>query len=208
MFKRWLAYISIVGLTVSIAVSCTRKINPEESCGFVQNSELQRVSWGRETPIRLYVHQSVPSQYYSAITRAINQWNEQAHKELLKIEAWGVTGHNNPVRDGYSIIYWMNTWDADKPNEQARTTIYWTGNQIYEADMRLNAKNFQFYGLEATTPTIVGVDLESLVVHELGHVLGLGHVATIGSVMVPSLANGVDRREPGATDIQSLKCEY
>jgi hypothetical protein len=234
---------------VLIIYKVTHKPVSQISCSFVQNVDLQRVSWQKNLPVKLYVHHSVPPQFYGAIERAIQVWNRRLGVEALRIQGWGISNYDQPQHDGMSVIYWLHDWDADKPTEQARTTIYWTGNQIYEADMRINAKNFQFYPgdevspfysrvplvpsnhqplpsapLENTAASSViasmrplslpppvpfsGVDFESLVLHELGHVLGLAHTATIGSVMVPSLASGLVRRTPSETDIQALKCEY
>jgi len=171
---------------------------------------MQRVSWGSQVPIKLYIHQSVDAKYWPAIEAAVDTWNKEIPgKDLFKIEGTGVTGSTTPSRDGYSIIYMMNTWEADKPNEQARTTIYWTGNQIYEADIRINAHNFNFnYQTTSATGTFFGVDLQSLVLHELGHVLGLAHTGTKGSVMAVSLSSGVERRDPSTGDLNDLRCEY
>ncbi len=188
-------------------VSCDRKITPEDAHNFVQNSDLQRVSWQGQVPILLYVHHSVDAKYYAPIQRAVDQWNKSFGRDLLKIQGWGTTGYDTPGKDNVSLIYWNTEWDADKPTEQARTTIYWSGNRIYEADMRLNAHNFNFYSGEDPN-TVEGVDLQSLVLHELGHVFGLAHTNTIGSVMVPTLASNIARRIPGPLDIQSLKYEY
>lgn len=188
--------------------ACSRPLDPEASCNFVQNAELQRISWSKNLPVRLFLHNSVPPEAYDAIDRAISEYN--AHlgggKEVFKIVARGAGGDLNPVRDGYSMIYWFKTWDADRPTEQARTTIHWAGTEIFEADIRINAANFSyFYGSE---PSIMGVDLASLLVHELGHALGLAHNVSTGSVMNFYLNFGQDRRKLSDEDLASLGCEY
>ena len=110
-----------------------------------------------------------------------------------------------PAQDGISTIYWMEEWDPNRPLEQARTTIFWEDDRIVEADMRLNKKNFSFYTDEFPRGA---VHLESLVVHELGHVLGLKHNEGGGSVMHPILASYTVRDEIGDPDVDSLRCEY
>lgn len=52
------------------------------------------------------------------------------------------------------------------------------------------------------------VDFESLVAHELGHVLGLGHVETEGSIMRTKLGSGVMRRGLRRVELNSLLCGY
>ncbi|MCM2281360.1 MAG: matrixin family metalloprotease [Bdellovibrionaceae bacterium] len=197
----------VVGILLSSAVlalnACGRQQGPEESCNFVQNSSVQRVSWGEQTPIILYVDKSVPPEYFGAIEQAVEQWNSARGRGLIKIGGW-INSSAGPARDGANVIYWLREWEADRPFEQARTSVYWAGDRIYETDIRVNEKNFDY----AIGPVAGTVDIVSLMVHEIGHVLGLAHLDKEPSVMATSLANATERRLPTATDIQSLKCEY
>jgi len=38
---------------VMLIAACTQKLEPQSQCNFVQNSELQRVSWKGQIPIKL-----------------------------------------------------------------------------------------------------------------------------------------------------------
>lgn len=202
--RHWISLVLFCIFIVGLQ-ACGRKYDPQEACNFVQSSNMQRVSWKAELPVRMMVHSSVPVSSYGAIERAVNRWNKDFGRELIRIDAWGVGGSAQPGQDGYNLIYWMENWESNRANEQARTTIYWHGNQIFEADLRLNAK-FNLY--PAASGPIAGVDLESLVLHELGHVMGLAHNSKVGSVMNVSLNSGQDRRTPDHQDIHSLSCEY
>ena len=202
------ALLTLMTMTALANQACSRRLNPEDSCDFVQNPEMQRVSWGGHVPVKLYIHESVPTEAYPALDKAIKEYNLKlgGGREIFKIIARGTTGSTAPQRDGYSTIYWLKSWEANRKSEQARTTIYWTGSEIFEADIRINAANFSYSMGENLNPT--EVDLPSLVVHELGHVLGLGHTVTSGSVMNFSLDEGQDRRTLSDGDMASLKCEY
>ncbi|MGE4133457.1 MAG: matrixin family metalloprotease [Bdellovibrionales bacterium] len=191
-----------------LVASCSRPLPPQESCNFVQNPEQQRVSWKAGLPVKMFVHSSVPVEAYAAIDRAVEEYNQTlgGGREIIRIVAKGVDGDLSPKKDGRSMIYWFNSWDPDKPTEQARTTIYWSGIHIFEADIRINAHNFKLYLGEAHS--FANLDLTSLLVHELGHVLGLAHNSTSGSVMNFSLNDGQDRRKLSTTDLNSLRCEY
>lgn len=185
--------------------ACAQKPQPEESCNFVQNGEQQRVSWGADTPVVLFIDSSVPQDFYEPIRQATAEWNRVVGREVLKIGGWTRT-NGAPAQDGANVIYFLKTWENDKPNEQARTTVYWANDRIYEADIRINGRNFDFFTTE--DPIAGRVDVQSLLLHEFGHVLGLAHTQGGESVMVKSLANATLRRKPSPVDVDSLRCEY
>ena len=185
---------------------CDRELKPEESCYFIQNDQLRRISWNSHVPIKLYVHENVPEDFHQDIRDSVEHWNQKMEQVLFEIESFYISGAAEPKRDGYPVIYWLDTWDKRKETEQGRTTVYWSGDQINEADIRINAKNFEFSFGEA--PVHGKVHFKSLLMHELGHVLGLDHNNQHGSIMNVSLASGVLRNEVGIPDQTSLSCEY
>ena len=65
-------------------------------------------------------------------------------------------------------------------------------------------------GLASDSPSIPRhmVDFESLIAHELGHVLALGHNQTVGSIMNTHLRLGVTRRGLRSIELNSLLCGY
>lgn len=195
-----LILISAMGL-----VACQPKLDPEADCNFVMSSEIQRVSWKGRFPVDIYIASNVPTEFRESIRLAASRWNRELNKEALIIkESDNIP--QTPTKDKVNAIYWQNTWDDGKPSEQARTTIYWKGDMINEADVLVNAKNHQFSQFGVLEPA--KVDFTSLMVHELGHVLGLQHVNGEPSVMNPTLALNSERVNPTATDVNSLKCEY
>jgi hypothetical protein len=180
-------------------------MSPQESCNFVQNSDLQRISWKKSAPLQLYIHESVPVEAYPAIQRAADEYSRALNRPLIQIAAWGSYGAPSPRKDGFSVLYWLNQWESDRSREQARTTIYWAGNTIYESDIKINAANFKFH-FAADEPT-ADLDLLSLLIHEFGHALGRGHHSSPQSSMHFALADG-QRRTLDELDITSLGCEY
>ncbi len=189
-----------------LIAACAQKLEPEQSCNFVQNGQLQRVSWKGRVPVTLTISSSVPEEFHESIRLAASEWNYRLGRFMFDVRTGGDVG-GSPAKDGQSVIYWINNWESGKELEQARTTIFWKGTFISEADIRINARDFAYSVTDVAEPS--RVDFESLLVHELGHVLGLQHVEVgKGSVMEAQLAHGTERRVPGNVDLESLKCEY
>lgn len=191
-------------LGLAVMMGCSQK--SPDSCGFVQNSAGERISWKNEAPIRLSMHSSVPAEFRGAVMAAADKWNRSLGENIILIDETIDYGSNVAAKDGRSVIYMNNTWEAERPSEQGRTSIYWVGDRIRETDIKLNGQNFQFYWQK--TPQTQGVNIEALVLHEMGHVLGLKHKDTGTSVMQTYLASNSDRTQIGETDVEALKCEY
>jgi len=207
--KRIFAALGIIG-GLLLVQACGRQMPSQPACNFVENSDLQRVSWKTDLPVTMYLDASIPYDYVPAIQNAMAVWNNIGQKTIKQnffVLGSGNPGSPTPKVDGYNKIYLLNSWESDLSDQQARTTVYWSGARIYEADMRLDAANFSFY-TDNSNPDPTKVNLESLVLHELGHVLGLAHNPVSTSVMQPSLANGTLRVDPGEIDVQSITCEY
>lgn len=206
-FQRTSLFTALLAAVLFIQ-SCGQKIAVQEACGFVQNSQGQRVSWKSTPYFNLYIDTAVPSEYHEAIYFAADQWNEALGRDLLRIQSGVQVGSEIPAKDGYSKIYFLDTWEENRVRtEQARTTIYWAGSRIYEADVRINIAGFSYF-MNGSDPTSGKVHLESLLIHEMGHALGLAHVHEHHSVMKPNLAYAQLRKEVGEPDMQSLSCEY
>lgn len=179
----------------------------QESCGYKQNSEGQRISLKSNLPLKLYFDSQFPQEYRSAVVRAVQTWNKAAGKVLFRVD--GEVARTQPVHDSVNVIYWRSTWDQSSNSsqkEQANTVFYWVDNEIIEADIIINGQNFSYSAAEVTPPG--QVDMESLAIHELGHALGFVHIENKSSVMAPELLNGQMRRSPTEVDMVDLRCEY
>lgn len=211
---RWMRkplYLTALPLTVAMALfltfmACGPKHKDEPDCGFVQNVYGERISWKTTEPITFYVHESFPQEMRPALESAFKVWEKSLNRVVFKIAEYDYKGSLPPRQDGVNVIYWMDGWEKEKAAEQARTSVFWVGDQIKEADIRINAKNFSFYVDEPKNEK--DVHLESLFVHELGHVLGLKHRDDAPSIMATYLASETVRDKLTDIDKQNLTCEY
>jgi len=200
----------ILGLlagALSVLPGCA--VKEQVDCGYVQNVYNQRVSWKGKLPILLEIDPSVPVEFHGAIVQAAKKWESVLGKTLFRIEPSKVNTGGLPQRDGRNIIYFLKKWEQNKNTEQGRTSVSWIGDEIMEADIQVNSADFTYYWNGAgDTTSNKAVNFEALVIHEMGHVLGLRHRDGVGSVMETFLASKADRVAISAVDSNSLQCEY
>lgn len=204
-------------VAVGLLSSCSPK--PQNECGFVQNIYGQRISWKTKSPIKLYINSSIPAGLRPAIYRAAATWETQLGRKVFEISEDSTQANAFPSRDQKNAIYFLKDWESDKLSEQGRTSVYWAGDEIQEADIRINAADFSYYdqnpqlltgsarlvsqGRTATD----GYSFEALVLHEMGHFLGLKHREG-SSVMATHLAAFANRTQLAGPDQQAISCEY
>lgn len=86
----------------------------------------------------------------------------------------------------------------------AHTVIYTSGDRIVEADIHVNAKEWTFT-LGATSGNF---DLRSVLTHELGHVIGIGHSADSRATMAAGLPAGIAARSLEDDDLAAVCALY
>lgn len=211
---KWIGTALILS-SIIVVQACAPK--SELECGFQQNTYGERISWQANLPAKMFVHSSVPDSVIPAILAAEDTLNKAAGRKVLNIiTSPRVGGPAAPHQDGSNVIYFMQNWEESKASEQGRTSLYVLGDLIKEADLRINAFNFSFYWKNVTLTTAAKeerkssapINIEALVLHELGHVLGLKHKDTDSSVMATYLQSGDDRTSLASVDQLNLQCEY
>lgn len=159
-------------------------------------------SWGtRDGDARMdcSVNTGYASSEYSAMQRGGRSWNRVScsnfnfRKDVpLKIN------RSVPVRDGYNHIIYGNTSGA--------LAVTWLMNNSSnrECDMIIEQTINWNNGPDPTNYN--EYDLESVVCHEFGHFLGLGHSATQAATMYYALGNGDDSKRTLHSDDEAGVC--
>lgn len=203
-------FLSIIIISLFSFVACDKipKLGPatenelasaaEDACGYIQNSYGQRVSWKSSLPISMSIDSSYPANHEQALLNAAKLWEDAAGMTLFKFSR-SPTGKSNGV-------HWLTDWDSSQKSMQAITSLRWYKNSLVDAQLKIDARYYNFY--TSSPSSNLDIHLQSLLVHELGHVLGMKHRSTSPTVMWATLHGATVREVLSQADIQSLKCEY
>ncbi len=186
----------------------------------MQNIYGQRIAWKTQNTITVHIHSSMPAQLRPALYRAAATWEQQIGHKVFEFSEDSSGLADDPSRDKKNAIYFLSDWESDRSSEQGRTSVYWAGDQIQEADIRINGSDFSYY--DQDTQVLVGsaglakqnkavndgYSFEALLLHELGHFLGLKHRDGVATVMATHLAAFTDRNQLSQTDQEAVACEY
>jgi hypothetical protein len=145
--------------------------------GTVVGSRTQSLRW-RDFPVRYLitntgVAQVTPQQFQAAVGRGFASWHGVGTAQTSS-EFVGFAQAQPFVTDGASVIGFQSRPDQDRTLAATTFTVDVTDGRILESDIFFNST---FPWSVADGGTAERFDIESIAVHEVGHLLGLSHSA-------------------------------
>lgn len=141
-------------------------------------------------------------QFLQAIKNGLRTWSVVESAEFTLLYQGASTAISTGFNNKNEILFMRRGLTGQLGQAQ----IWYTNSgTIVEADMWLNDD----YALDATgAPQGNEIDIESVVLHELGHWAPLGHVDAAEAVMYPVLGNGVRKVALANDDMNRLSTLY
>jgi hypothetical protein len=138
-----------------------------------------------------------------AVRAGADVWASQSSANV-SLAYTGPSAQTTTGYDGLNLVVFRNA----SSGSAIATTYYWSsGSRIIDADIVFWDAAFRFFA--GSTGCSGGFYIEDIAAHEFGHALGLGHSATAGATMYPSVSScNAGNRTLDADDVAGVQFLY
>ncbi|KAG8366852.1 hypothetical protein BUALT_Bualt16G0011100 [Buddleja alternifolia] len=133
---------------------------------------------------------NTPPSAINAVTRAFQRWASATHFRFSQAQ-------NSDLVIGFHRLNHGDGYPFDGPGGTLAHAFAPTNGRFhYDADERWSSG-----------PVAGAFDLETVALHEIGHLLGLGHSSVVEAIMYPNISPGTTKNL-NADDIQGIRVLY
>ncbi|MDX9802015.1 MAG: matrixin family metalloprotease [Spirochaetia bacterium] len=167
--------------------------------GCVRKNSAEADHVRKDFDVIYYINKEANLQTEAAVITAFRRWGE-ATVFRFKYAGRGKAGLK---RDGRNTVSFLITWPDEAPAGKAAWCLNYYDRKgfIAESDIIFNMSLARFTTLETNTPD--SYYIEGLLAHEIGHMLGLGHIDSSSSLMKP-LSSREESYFMGALDDETI----
>jgi predicted Zn-dependent protease len=146
------------------------------------------------SPRRTWASTPISVRVYTAGNSTINDSDGGVTAVVGAINAWGVVNSSSTsspaVRGTAPATVTLNNNGRVCTGSCLAATLtgYYSGSTIYDADVYTNTK-YKYTSSRETDGCSAEYDIDGIMVHEVGHVIGLGHSSVTGATMYPSVSS-------------------
>lgn len=183
---------------------------------------------GWENNVVFYVDEKAPDSVEIASLSAAATWNAAIGGKKLVYAGRSSQGRGDSLysslEDSVSLIYFEKNWDETTgKNPVILATTIWENSLddaqvIVKGDIILNAQEYVFLDAMNVSPEqldnmddLVVADAETVILHEMGHFLGLTHVNDDSASVMNTytvIGEGESRRQLSPSDINHIQTVY
>ncbi|XP_068642786.1 metalloendoproteinase 2-MMP-like [Aristolochia californica] len=160
-----------------------------------------RPTWGGKRDLTYYLDSSsqiVDSQRMSTIfSRAFSRWSAATTLTFQETDSRFLAD----IRIGF--------YSGDHGDGEPFDGILGTlAHAFSPPDGRLHLDAAENWNVDSVSVGFTQIDLESVAIHEIGHLLGLGHSSVEDAIMYPSITSGSRRVDLAGDDIEGIQVLY
>jgi predicted Zn-dependent protease len=166
------------------------------------------------SPTRTWASVPIRIDVYTGGNSTINDGDGGVTATVGAVRAWSVvssgTSSQQATRGKAPATIMLNTNGKICTGSCLAATLtgYYTGNTIYDADVYTNTR-YSFTSSRENDGCSGEYDMDGIMVHEVGHVIGIGHSNVAGATMYPSVsACNIGNRTLEADDLAAMRALY
>lgn len=166
------------------------------------------------SPQRAWASVPIPVRVYTAPNSTINDGDGGVTATVGAIKAWNTVGsgttNSKAVRGQAPATIELNSNGKICTGSCLAATLtgYYSGNTIYDADVYTNQR-YTYTSSRETDGCSGEFDIDGIMVHEVGHVIGIGHSNVSGATMYPTVSScNYNNRTLEADDLAAQNILY